>query len=223
MSEERTIRILLADDHPVMREGLCLVLGTQADLRVVGQAAGGGEAIALAREKRPDAIIMDLEMPEVGGVEAIRRIKAELPDVQVIVYTAYHTEEQVLGSMRAGASSYLLKGAPREELFRAIRLARDGRSLIEPLVASRLLRQVGPRSAGLTVRTADELTPRETEVIELLACGFANKQVATELRCSVRTVKFHVSSILAKLGASNRTEAVTIAAARGLVSLRDRG
>ncbi len=206
-----------------MREGLCLVLGTQPDLQVVGQAAGGGEAIALAREKRPDVLIMDLEMPEVGGVEAIRRIKAELPDVQVVVYTAYHTEEQVLGSMRAGASSYLLKGAPREELFRAIRLARDGHSLIEPLVASRLLRQVGPRIAGLTVPTTEELTPRETEVLELLACGFANKQVATELRCSVRTVKFHVSSILAKLGASNRTEAVTIAAARGLVTLRDRG
>jgi DNA-binding NarL/FixJ family response regulator len=214
MGGRRPTRILLADDHPVMREGLCLVLGTQPDLIVVGQAAGGGEAIALARRTRPDVVLMDLEMPEMSGIETIRRIQAELPGVQFVVYTAYHTDEQVLGAMRAGASGYLLKGAPREELFRAVRLARDGRSLLEPLVASRLLGQVRGRAAG-----AEGLTSRETEVLELLARGLPNKQIAEELGLTERTVKFHVSSILAKLGAANRTEAVSIAAARGLIAL----
>ncbi|MDQ3328201.1 MAG: response regulator transcription factor, partial [Chloroflexota bacterium] len=118
MSERETIRVLLADDHPVMREGLNLVLGTQADFEVVGEAASGGEALALSRRLRPDVVIMDLEMPEMDGVEAIQRLKAEMPETRVVVYTAYFSDEQILGAMRAGASGYLLKGAPREEIFR---------------------------------------------------------------------------------------------------------
>lgn len=216
MSQSPQIRVLLVDDHPVMREGLSLVLGTQPDLEVVSEAASGGEAIALARRERPDVILMDLEMPEMSGVEAIVRIREELPTTRVVVYTAYFTDEQVLGAMRAGASGYLLKGAPREDLFRAVRVAYAGGSLLEPLVASRLLRQVHEDPGGPRI---DRLTPREHEVLELLARGLANKQIAQDLGASERTIKFHVSSILAKLNASNRTEAVIAATSRGLLTI----
>jgi DNA-binding NarL/FixJ family response regulator len=207
--------VLLADDHPVMREGLSLVLGTQPDLELVGEAASGGEAIALARQARPDVILMDLEMPGTGGVEAIRRVVEDLPDTRVVVYTAYYSDEQILGAMRAGASGYLLKGAPREEIFRAVRAAKAGGSLLEPIVASRLIRQV---SDGHRSSPSEVFTAREREVLQRLARGLPNKEIAAEIGVTERTVKFHVSSILTKLGATNRTEAVMAAATRGLVS-----
>lgn len=209
------IRILLTDDHPVMREGLRLVLSTQPDFQVVGEAASGAEALALARALRPDVTLMDLEMPDTDGVGAIRRILREMPGARIVVYTAFYSDEQILGAMRAGARGYLLKGGPREEIFRAVRVAHAGGSLIEPLVASRLLRQVSqPAGQG-----SEPLTARETEVLCLLARGLANKAIAVELGTTERTVKFHVSSILGKLGVTNRTEAVTAAASRGLISL----
>jgi DNA-binding NarL/FixJ family response regulator len=205
-----TIRILVADDHPVVRDGLVAMLGTQADFEVVGQAATGREAVRQVVALRPDVVLLDLEMPEMDGVEVIERLSEETPGTHVIVFTAFDTDDRIVGAVQAGAQGYLLKGAPREDVFRAVRVVHSGGSLLEPVVASKLLRQVS--------HDFQSLTPRELEVLGLVAQGLQNKEIAAQLVITERTVKFHVSSILAKLGADNRTEAVTIAARRGLIS-----
>ncbi|WP_376793629.1 response regulator [Thermogemmatispora sp.] len=227
-----TIRILLADDHPIVREGLRAVLETQPDLSVVAEAANGLETIAQARETRPDIVLLDLEMPVLDGVEAIRRLLELEPKPRVIVFTAFDNDERILHAVRAGASGYLLKGAPREEIFQAIRITMEGGSLLQPVVASKLLRQIGQQAAGSPAAPAaggegqtpaypyEPLTERELEVLRLLAQGMPNKEIAARLVISERTAKFHVSSIMNKLGATNRTEAVALAAQRGLISLQ---
>lgn len=211
------IRILVADDHPVVRDGLLAMLGTQPDFLVVGDASTGGEAVEQTALVHPDVILLDLEMPEVDGVEALRRLRATFPEVRVIVFTAFDSDERIVEALRAGAQGYLLKGAPRDEIFGAIRVVREGGSLLQPVVASKLLRHMS-RRAGDPGSSPDPLTARETDVLRLLAQGKTNKEIASELGISERTVKFHVSSVLAKLGAGNRTEAVTIAARKGLVN-----
>jgi DNA-binding NarL/FixJ family response regulator len=216
-----TIRLLVADDHPVVRDGLVAMLSTQPDFDVVGQAATGAEAVEQAARLRPDVILLDLEMPEMDGVEALRRMRAARPEAQVLVFTAFDTDERIVGAVQAGAQGYLLKGAPRDEIFRAIRVVSQGGSLLQPVVASKLLQHLSGRS-GEPRGNAEPLTDRETEVLQLLALGRSNKEIAAALVISERTVKFHVSSILGKLGAANRTEAVTIAAQRGLVRLHRR-
>jgi len=212
------IRILIADDHPVVRDGLAAMLGTQPDFAVVAIAAGGQEAVRLANEIKPDVVLLDLEMPDMDGVEALTRIRAAMPTVRALVFTAFDTDERILGAVRAGAQGYLLKGAPRDELFRAVRVISQGGSLLQPVVASRLLQHLATDRSGPSARP-EVLTAREIQVLRLLARGRANKEIAAELIISERTVKFHVSSILSKLGAGNRTEAVRLAVQRGLVAL----
>jgi DNA-binding NarL/FixJ family response regulator len=208
------IRILIADDHPIVREGLTAVLETQPDFVIVGAAASGTQAVERAAALRPDVILLDLALPELDGVAALRQIRAADPAAHVIIFTAFDTDERILAAVQAGAQGYLLKGAPREELFQAIRVVDSGGSLLQPVVAARLLRQFSGAAA-----LPEQLTERELEVLRQLAKGRQNKEIATELWISERTVKFHVSAILAKLGVGNRTEAVSKAAQLGLVEL----
>ena len=205
------IRILVADDHPVVRDGLIAILGTQPDFAVAGEAATGAEAVRLAAELRPDVILLDLAMPEMDGVEALGQLGRCCASVRAIVLTAFDTDERIVGALRAGAKGYLLKGAPRDEIFNAIRVVSAGGSLLQPLVATRLIERV----AG----AATPLTEREREVLQLLAQGKTNKEIAAALVITERTVKFHVSAILGKLGVGNRTEAVTVAAQQGIINL----
>ena len=202
------IRVLIADDHPALREGLRAMLDTQEDFEVVGEAATGAEAVDRAAVLRPNVVLMDLEMPELDGVEATRRINARLPDVRVIAFTAFDTDDRIIGAIEAGAHGYLLKGAPRDEVFRAIRDARDGRTPLAPAVASRLVRHVrSPHPA----HGPDTLSEREREVLAGLVEGLTNKEIAARLVVSERTIKFHVASILAKLAVPNRAAAVRVA------------
>ncbi|HSM55988.1 MAG TPA: response regulator transcription factor [Candidatus Sulfomarinibacteraceae bacterium] len=213
-----TIRILVADDHPVVRDGLVAILSTQQDLQVVAEAGSGEEVLTRVDQTRPDVILLDLEMPEMDGVATLRRLREEDPEARVIIFTAFDSDERILAAVQAGAQGYLLKGAPREEVFNAIRVVYEGGSLLQPVVASKLLKQMSQNQTPAAGQL-EPLTPREQEVLQLLAQGLQNKEIAAELVISERTVKFHVSSILGKLGAGNRTEAVAVAVQHGLVKM----
>jgi DNA-binding NarL/FixJ family response regulator len=167
---------------------------------------------------KPDLVLLDLEMPVVDGVQVIRELRDLSPEIPVLVFTAYDTDERILAAVRAGAKGYLLKGAPREEVFQAIRVVSQGGSLLQPVIASKLLQHMSS-GEGEIGRSFDTLTERELDVLKLLGQGRTNREIAESLVISERTVKFHVSAILGKLGAGNRTEAVSIAAQRGLIEL----
>jgi DNA-binding NarL/FixJ family response regulator len=209
-----TIRILVADDHSVVRQGLRMFLGLDPEFEIVGEAGDGAEAVAYARQSRPDVVLMDLLMPVMDGIEATAIIRRELPDTEIIALTSVLEDASVVGAVRAGAIGYLLKDAQADELCRAIRAAAAGQVQLSPKAAERLMREVrAPESPEV-------LTQRETEVLRLLAQGQANKEIGRTLNISEKTVKTHVSSILAKLGVPSRTQAALYAARIGLGSLK---
>ena len=211
------IRVLITDDHSVVRQGLRMFLSLDPDVEVVGEAENGEEALNMARVLHPDVVLMDLLMPVMDGIEATEAIRAELPEVEVVALTSVLEDVSVTGAVKAGAIGYLLKDTQAEELHRAIRGAAEGRVQLAPEAAAKLMREVrAPESP-------EALTQRETEVLKLLALGMANKQIARELFVEEKTVKTHVSSILRKLGAKSRTQAALHAVRTGLVRVEDLG
>lgn len=207
------IRILIADDHSVVRQGLRMFLSLDPELEVVGEASNGAEAVQMAHNLRPDVVLMDVLMPQMDGVTATGEIRSQLPDTEVIALTSVLDDGTVVGAVKAGAIGYLLKDTQADELCRAIKAAFAGQVQLSPEAAARLVREV--RLPDVAPNT---LTDRETDVLKLVARGKANKEIAAELSIGEKTVKTHVSSILSKLGVQSRTQAALYAAQSGLVS-----
>jgi DNA-binding NarL/FixJ family response regulator len=206
---EKPIRVLIVDDHPLLREGIAALLSAEADMEAVAQAFTGREALEQFRRKRPDITLMDLQMPDMGGIEAIIAIRAEFPDARIIVLTTYKGDVQVLRALKAGARGYLLKGQVNTELLEIIRAVHRGQKRIPPEIAAELADHA----------SEDDLSPREIDVLRLVAAGNGNREIAARLSIAEETVKNHITHILAKLGANDRTHAVTIGIRRGFIEL----
>jgi len=220
----KRIRILVVDDHAVLREGMRNLLEREKDLEVVGEANDGEEAVRMVSELKPDLVLMDIVMPKLTGVEATRRIKQISPATTVMILTAYSDTRYIVGLLEAGACGYLLKSARSHEIIRAIRAAHSGDSVLDPTVTKKLLQRV----AGLAKETnkteiKDQLSTRENEILVLAAKGMSNKDIAKALSLSVRTVKAHLTNIFNKMGASCRTEAITKGLREGYITLDDTG
>lgn len=203
------IKILTVDDHPLLRGGIAALLEGERDILLVAEANNGREAIESFRRHRPDVTLMDLQMPELKGVEAITAIRSEFPDARIVVLTTYSGDVQALRAMKAGASGYLLKSMIRTELLNTIRAVHAGRRFLPPEIAAQIAAHVAD----------DALTEREVEVLQKVAAGDANKQIAADLAVAEETIKAHMKSIMSKLGANSRTHAVTIALKRGIIDL----
>lgn len=209
MSGPKLIRVLTVDDHPLLREGIAALVNAELDMKLVAEASNGREGIEQFRLHRPDVVLMDIQMPGVNGVEAISLIQAEFPGARIIVLTTYSGDAQVLTALRAGAKGYVLKGQVHRELLETIRAVHAGQKRIPPEIAAELAQHVAD----------DDLTPREIDVLRLIAAGNANKQIADQLSIGEATVKSHVTNILSKLGANDRAHAVTIGLKRGIIDL----
>jgi two-component system, NarL family, response regulator LiaR len=213
------IRVMLVDDHAVVREGLRVFLELQDGIEVVGEAADGEQALTLAERLHPDVILMDLVMPRLDGVQAMRELRRRLPQTRVIALTSFLDDERLLPAIEAGAAGYLLKDVEPSELARAVRAAKAGEAMLDPAAAARLVDAVAQGATPAPVNR-ERLTRREQEVLELLASGRSNKRIAFELGISEKTVKAHVGRVLAKLGVNDRTEAAVLAISQGLVGTR---
>ncbi len=207
---KRPIRVLCVDDHAVVREGIAGLIGRQADIKLVAAAASGEEAVALFRTTRPDVTLMDLQLPGLSGLEAIRAIRQGFPDARIIVLTMYQGDEDIYRALRAGAVTYLLKDTLADELVRVVRQVHSGKQPINPDIQSRLDGRTGQPG----------LSPREAQVIELIAVGMRNKEIAALLGISEDTVQVHVKNMLLKLNVHDRTAAVTVALRRGIIHIR---
>jgi DNA-binding NarL/FixJ family response regulator len=203
------IRVLVVDDHPVLREGIASLLGTEPDIQLVAEAMNGRDAIEQFRKHRPDITLMDLQMPGMSGIDAMAAICGEFPDARIVVLTTYVGDVQVMRALRAGARGYLLKSFLRKDLLETIRAVHAGQKRVSPEIASQIAEHA----------TDDSLTAREIDILRLIAAGNANKEIAARLSITEETVKGHVKNILAKLGANDRTHAVTIALKRGIIEL----
>ena len=208
------VRVLIADDHPVVRSGLRGMLAADPGFEVVGEAADGTEAVALSLRERPDVVLMDLRMPDLDGASATAEIRARHPETQILVLTTYDTDADIVRAIEAGAIGYLLKDVPHEEITRAVRAAARGEPVLAPAVAERLME----RARGAA---SDALTAREIEVLQLAAQGLSNSEIAKELFVSATTVKAHLAHIYRKLGVSDRTAAVTTALERQIIRFDD--
>src|SRR5262245_12694980 len=208
-NSSQNIRVMVVDDHQIVRQGLVALLNTEPGLTVVAEATNGQQAVELYRQQRPDITLMDLRLPVLGGVEATKTIRQEFPAAKIIVLTTYDGDEDIYRALQAGAQSYLLKGVSFDELLEAIRTVHAGARRIPSAVAERLAERM----------TGQELTARELQVLELIVKGRSNKEISTELAISEATVKSHINSLLSKLGVSDRTQAATSALQRGLVHL----
>lgn len=207
------IRVVVVDDHPIVRDGLMTILEAQEDMAVVGEAGTGPDAVATALQAQPDVVLMDLQIPGFSGAEATRQIKAALPQTKVLVLTAYDSDEGIIEAVRAGASGYLLKGAPRTEVLQGLRLVAAGGSLLQPALVARLLERPKEPEQPL----AEPLTDRELEALRLLAQGLRNKEIADAMHVAERTAKFYLSAVFQKLGVEGRAEAVATAFKLGLI------
>ena len=211
MSSTQPIRILLADDHPPLRKGLALILDNEDDMTVIAEAGNGQETVALYRQYQPDVALVDLQMPELSGVEAISTIRSEFPNARLIILTTYDGDEDIYQGLRAGAMAYLLKDTDCDEIIATIRSVYAGQQRLSSTVGVKLFERM----------STSELTGREQQVLQLLAVGKSNQEIGTELGITASTVKFHINHILSKLDVSDRTQAVVKALRRGLVHLID--
>ncbi len=216
-----TIRIVLAEDHALVREGTRQILQQYPDLAVVGEAGDGEEALELAGRLRPDVAILDIRMPQLNGIEVVRRMKDTSPDTKTLMLTAYDDDEYIFALMEVGASGYLLKTARATELVEAVRSVHSGEPVLHPAIAVKVARRWARHQVSVKQDPIEQLSPRERETLELAAKGLRNKAIADHLVISVRTVEGHFNSIFAKIGVSSRTEAVLYAISRGWIALEE--